>query len=171
MKKLIALIALVVLTTSFAFADPPAPTSVPNYARVTVNCKAMAIVCHGDASFTISEIGAGSTGTASGYTQWDISNNGSVDGGQTFTHANGTPFGTVTGTPTGGTASDLTVAALSPAWTYTDIDYNSGTGVCKLTSRNCGATGNIKYNYLITALETAKPGLYTVTFTETFTFL
>jgi hypothetical protein len=167
MKKLYMLIALVVLTTSFAFA-----TDVPNNAFVTVQCQAMTFVCAGDASFTITGVGAGTSGTATGTTTWNITNNGSMAGGQTFSFNTGATPSTSINPPSGGLASDLTVAFVGSnhGWTTSGLtDNSSGAGTnWKLTGHNCGAAGSATYHYLVTATENSVPGVYQIVFTETF---
>lgn len=163
MKKLIALIAIVVLTTSFAFAD-----GVPNVANVTVSCKAMNFTCQGANTFTISQVGVGSSGTGSGATTWLIDNYG-TSGNGTFLNSPMTNLWSVTTVPTpGGNATDLTIEPLSGnGWSYTGIDWV--TDKWKMHNPNCGAQATLTFSYKITATPSAVPGLYVVTFTENFT--
>jgi hypothetical protein len=168
MKKLFVFIALVVLTTSFAFA-----TDVPNVAHVTVQCLPMSFLCHGDANFTISGIGATTTGTATSTTTWDISNNGSTAGGTVFSAIPAGNFGAVTAGPTGWQSTDLTCVPTSgTGWSTSGLDQISSTEhTWRLTDHKCGATGTMTYSYLVTASTNALPGVYTITFTQAFVTL
>ena len=162
MKKLIALIALVVLTTSYSFA-----TVVPNTATVHVGCNTMGFVCQGPADFTMSSIGQGSTGTATGATTWNV-NNWGLHG--TFTRT--TPGGglwAVTSKPSGALNSDIDVQpnGYSSGWETSGVTPLTGND-WKLSSTNCNSQGTFTYHFLLTVYPQAIAGDYVVTFYQDF---
>jgi hypothetical protein len=163
MKKLIALIAIVVLTTSFAFA-----TNVTNNATVNVKCKPMEFTCHGPIS--MDDLLADGVAIVHGQTVWTITNWGTTG---TFTCSYATPppnFIKVT-PPTGGLATDLTVTGVGGTLgSGFSISANlTGTGTYTFTPLNCNVSGTFMYDFDVTAAPGSVSGLYTIAFTLDFT--
>jgi hypothetical protein len=161
MKKLIALIALVVLTTSLVFA---AATTVPNNATVVVACQNMQFSCLGPTGpINVTSEGSASTPYT---TTWKIKYWGG-SGTFNFTTPSG-GFINVT-PPSGGANTDLTIAPSggTAGWTLSNIE-NRGGIVYGLMTPQCKSEGTMAYTFTVAAKDVAVKGTYTIIFAMDF---
>ena len=158
---------MIFLITTFSFAVPGG--DVPNTATVTVGCKAMDFTCAGAGYLTVTNVGAGNPGSASGSTTWMITNWGTNDGTFNFSTPSG-GLATITSYPMNGSPSDITVApqtGYNNGWSYSNIT-NISSNKWKLDSYHCNATGSLTYHFNLTILPNAVAGTYVVTFIQNF---
>jgi hypothetical protein len=176
MKKIIAFIAIVVLTSSFLLADPPAgnqsqvvtpdcatPVATNNIASLAITCPTMTFACHGPAAIGLV---AGDPVAKSCSTQWDINYWG--DHG-TFIEQSPTPYiYTVTSFPAGGAATDIVITP--GTWSRSNVGLNGGDPHYKFLNSHptCNATGTCTYTCQVKAIASAIQGTYVITFEQDF---
>jgi type 1 fimbria pilin len=162
MKKLIALIAVVVLFTASAFA-----ATVTNNATVTVKCKTMEFTCNGPIALA-DLLADGGTSTVHGTTIWTITNWGTTG---SFTCDYPTPLDPtslfVITPPSGGAATDIHVVG----GTWSNSASLSGGGTWYFQGQNCDITGSISYDFDVWAETYAVSGTYSIAFTLDFVAL
>jgi hypothetical protein len=177
MKKLIALFAIVVLTTSFAFAQAVDPGSrgdkqeafgVTNPAHVYIWCNHMIFTCTGPVDLNI----VAGTESSAVETDWKIENWG--DAGKFEADTAGcmeiTP-------PSHGAASDLIVnnysgSGYTNGWTWTNVaPYSGHANQYQLSTYACNSVGHMTYKFTVKAKDIAVHGQYDIFFTVTFTEL
>ena len=162
MKKFIALMAFIILSTMNILATPTTTIPVNNKANITVSCQDMAFTCYGDIALQTT---AGNASGVNGTTTWVVTNWGATG---TFSESTHSPFWKID-PPSTGSANDLTITPQSgDGFTRTNIVSNSGVPHWKLNTPNCNSVGTVSYNFNVAASASAVKGTYVVTFTLDF---